>query len=181
MRNQTLIRLQQLGGLVIRCPATMYSHRGVRGSAYRTGRCRQRWIGRKSCWQAMIGWSSVVTSTGQHWCGWSWFWCGDDPGFNRDWVWLATGGTSTRRGMNARALQAQHDLKRGPHAGGPPCLAQSLQRSNEYRKPISRDDNAMRNSSCFSNGCEYFISAALQHLCQLLAYPVQYPPNVDGE
>jgi transposase len=32
-------------------------------------------------------------------------------------VWLATGATDMRRGMNGLALQAQQSLSRDPHAG----------------------------------------------------------------
>jgi transposase len=32
-------------------------------------------------------------------------------------VWLATGATDMRRGMNGLALQVQHALLRDPHAG----------------------------------------------------------------
>jgi len=32
-------------------------------------------------------------------------------------VWLATGATDMRRGMNSLALQVQQDLQRDPHAG----------------------------------------------------------------
>jgi transposase len=32
-------------------------------------------------------------------------------------VWLATGATDMRRGMNSLALQVQEALRRGPHAG----------------------------------------------------------------
>jgi transposase len=32
-------------------------------------------------------------------------------------VWLATGATDMRRGMNSLALQIQQDLQRDPHAG----------------------------------------------------------------
>jgi transposase len=32
-------------------------------------------------------------------------------------VWIATGHTDMRRGMNGLALQVQHGLKRDPHAG----------------------------------------------------------------
>ena len=32
-------------------------------------------------------------------------------------VWLATGHTDMRRGMNSLALQVQEGLKRDPHAG----------------------------------------------------------------
>ena len=37
-------------------------------------------------------------------------------------VWLATGATDMRRGMNTLALQVQQDLGRNPHAGDPYVL-----------------------------------------------------------
>ena len=36
-------------------------------------------------------------------------------------VWLATGVTDMRRGMNSLALQVQQDLGRDPHAGDQYC------------------------------------------------------------
>ena len=50
-------------------------------------------------------------------CGCSGFWSGDDPGAERARVWLATGVTDMRRGMNTLALQVQQGLGRDPHAG----------------------------------------------------------------
>ena len=38
-------------------------------------------------------------------------------------VWLATGVTDMRRGMNTLALQVQQDLGRDPHAGTCMCSA----------------------------------------------------------
>ena len=35
-------------------------------------------------------------------------------------VWIATGVTDIRRGMNTLALQVQQGLGRDPHAGDPP-------------------------------------------------------------
>ena len=42
------------------------------------------------------------------------------PGWVR--VWLASGVTDMRRGMNTLALQVQEGLGRDPHAGDPACL-----------------------------------------------------------
>ena len=38
-------------------------------------------------------------------------------------VWIATGHTDMRRGMNGLALQLQEGLKRDPHAGIGLCFA----------------------------------------------------------
>ena len=44
-------------------------------------------------------------------------WSGDDPVPERVRVWLATGRTDMRRGMNGLALQVQEVLKRDPYGG----------------------------------------------------------------
>ena len=42
---------------------------------------------------------------------------GDDSGSGRIRVWLATGVTDMRRGMNTLALQVKEDIGRAPPAG----------------------------------------------------------------
>ena len=41
-------------------------------------------------------------------------------------VWLATGATDMRRGMNGLALQVQQALQRDPHMGDIYCSAASV-------------------------------------------------------
>ena len=43
--------------------------------------------------------------------------CAEAEHWTRDTMWLATGVTDMRRGMNTLALQVQQDLGRDPHAG----------------------------------------------------------------
>ena len=46
-------------------------------------------------------------------------------------VWLATGVTALRRGMNTLALQVQEDLGRDPHAGDLYIFPRSSRRSRK--------------------------------------------------
>ena len=53
-------------------------------------------------------------------------------------VWLATGVTDMRRGMNTLALQVQQDLGRDPHAGDLYRLPRTQRRSRDIVRAFVR-------------------------------------------
>jgi len=87
------------------------------GRGARSRRVRRRPGAWRLCWATTYGSSSTRRCMRRRWHGSLRWWGGDDSGSGGVRVWLATGVTDMRRGMNTLALQVQEGLGRDPHGG----------------------------------------------------------------